>query len=907
MSNHRFRVLSAPHGRLTVLSVVAMCTLAGPLYSQDADMMSDDSMMNETGMMAEEPSFSRKDLDFFESKIRPLLLGRCVNCHSNDGSRINAGFRVDTRMQLLLGGDSGPAVIPGDPDASLLIQAIRYDDPGLEMPPRGRLTRDEIKLLEDWVSMGAPMPAPRETIDNPGTEHRWSTEEIELGRSHWAYVPVVSPEAPTIADASWPRAGLDHFVLAELEGRGLTPVGDADPDRWLRRVTFDLTGLPPTPTELDEFDSDDSPLAKEIVVDRLLTTMAFGERWGRHWLDVARYAESSGKENNVAYPHAWRYRDWVINSFNEDLPYDQFLTSQLAGDLLSAEDDNEEARNLIATGYLALGTKSHNVQGNAQFQFDLIDEQIDTITQGMLATTVACARCHDHKFDPIPQRDYYALAGIFASTETRFGTFEGPGNRNAGQLIEIPAGADLPDGPIFPSAARSLIIAARDRAENQLAAAEEIRAEMRSAGIRNLRTARDQLTPAQQQILQRARNAEGSRDIADSILNRFDSTGRPTIDNFVCMGAVEGKIRNVPFLERGELENPGNVIPRGFVQVLNSDWTTDVPQSKSGRLELADWIANEKNPLTSRVWANRIWSHLFGKGIVSSCDNFGLSGQSPSNPALLDHLATRLVELDWSSKSLIREIVLSRSYALGSEWDRQRAAKDPDETAIWRMPKRRLEAEAIRDAMLAAGGLLEIEPPIGSAASGLEGAVRENILDRFFGLTAAEYADHRSVYLPVVRGGVPEALAVFDFPEPNFVRGTRDKTNVATQALYLMNSPEITRMADAMADRVLSDKEDSKSQVELAFRIAFGRTPSAGEYIACRDFLRDFRAAWTSDNREKVASLNPTQRRQQDRRANASRRNRNDTIVATPQNADLMAFSALCQTLFQSAEFRTLD
>ncbi|MDA0296030.1 MAG: DUF1549 domain-containing protein, partial [Planctomycetota bacterium] len=413
MSNHRFRVLSAPHGRLTVLSVVAMCTLAGPLYSQDADMMSDDSMMNETGMMAEEPSFSRKDLDFFESKIRPLLLGRCVNCHSNDGSRINAGFRVDTRMQLLLGGDSGPAVIPGDPDASLLIQAIRYDDPGLEMPPRGRLTRDEIKLLEDWVSMGAPMPAPRETIDNPGTEHRWSTEEIELGRSHWAYVPVVSPEAPTIADASWPRAGLDHFVLAELEGRGLTPVGDADPDRWLRRVTFDLTGLPPTPTELDEFDSDDSPLAKEIVVDRLLTTMAFGERWGRHWLDVARYAESSGKENNVAYPHAWRYRDWVINSFNEDLPYDQFLTSQLAGDLLSAEDDNEEARNLIATGYLALGTKSHNVQGNAQFQFDLIDEQIDTITQGMLATTVACARCHDHKFDPIPQEDYYRVASAF--------------------------------------------------------------------------------------------------------------------------------------------------------------------------------------------------------------------------------------------------------------------------------------------------------------------------------------------------------------------------------------------------------------------------------------------------------------------------------------------------------------
>ena len=907
MLNQVPRMRHAPQHVPMVLFLVTISTLTGISLAQDAGMMSDDSMMTGESMMTEKPSFSRKDLDFFESKIRPLLLGRCVNCHSNDGSRINAGLRVDTRMQLLIGGDSGPAIIPGDPDASLLIQAVRYDDPGLEMPPRGRLTRDEIKLLEDWVSMGAPMPAPRERVENPGTEHRWTTEEIEQGRSHWAYVPVVSPEAPTISDASWPRAGLDHFVLAELDIRGLTPVDDADPDRWLRRVTFDLTGLPPTPTELAEFGSDDSPLAREIVVDRLLATDGFGERWGRHWLDVARYAESSGKENNVAYPHAWRYRDWVINSFNEDLPYDRFLTSQLAGDLLLAEDDDEEAGNLIATGYLALGTKSHNVRGNAQFQFDLIDEQIDTITQGMLATTVACARCHDHKFDPIPQRDYYALAGIFASTETRFGTFEGPGNRNAGQLIEIPAGADLPDGPIFPIAARSLIIAARDRAETQLAAAEEIRAEMRSAGIRNPRAARDQLTPAQQQILQRARNAEGSRDIADSILNRFDSTGRPTIDNFVCMGAVEGKIRNVPFLERGELENPGSVIPRGFVQVLNSDWTTDVPQSESGRLELADWIANEKNPLTSRVWANRIWAHLFGKGIVTSCDNFGLSGQSPSNPALLDHLATRLVELDWSSKSLIKEIVLSRSYALSSDWDRRRAAVDPDETSIWRMPKRRLEAESIRDAMLAAGGLLEIEPPTGSAASGLEGAVRENILDRFLGLTAAEYADHRSVYLPVVRGGVPESLAVFDFPEPNFVKGTRDKTNVATQALYLMNSDEITRMADAMADRVLGLEENQKSQVELAFRIAFGRTPSAHEFIACRDFLREFRTAWISDQQESTASLTPAQRRQQARRENASRRNRNDAGMTTLPDADLMAFSALCQTLFQSAEFRTLD
>ena len=903
-TNH---LLDAAHAHVTIPGIIAVSIFAGTALGQDAGMMSDDSMMAQTEMMGEAPSFSRKDLDFFESKIRPLLLGRCVNCHSNDGSRISAGLKVDTRMQLLIGGDSGPAIIPGDPDASLLIQAIRYDDPGLEMPPRGRLTRDEINLLEEWVRIGAPMPAPREIVDDPGTEHRWTAEENERGRDHWAYIPLAIQEAPAVSDERWPRATLDRYVLADLDEQGLTPVDDADPNTWLRRVTFDLTGLPPTPTELSEFDSDDSPRAREIVVDRLLAKNAFGERWGRHWLDVARYAESSGKENNVVYPHAWRYRDWVIEAFNADLPYDRFLTNQLAGDLLPAEDEDEEARNLIATGYLTLGTKSHNVRGKAQFRFDVIDEQIDTITQGMLATTVACARCHDHKFDPIPQRDYYALAGIFASTETRFGTFEGPGNRNASELIEIPAGADLPDGSTFPTAARSLIIAAKDRAENQLRAAEELRAEMRASGIRDIRSARDRLTPQQQRVFQQARNAEGARDIAQSILDRFDKAGRPTIDNFVCMGVAEGEIRNAPFLERGELENPGNAIPRGFVQVLNSDWTTDVPQSESGRRELADWIANEKNPLTSRVWANRIWSHLFGKGIVSSCDNFGLSGQSPSNPALLDHLATRLVELGWSSKGLIREIVLSRSYALASEWDRRRAEIDPDETAIWRMPKRRLEAEAIRDAMLASGGLLDTDQPLGSAASGLEGAVRGNTLDRFFGLTASEYADHRSVYLPVIRGGVPEALAVFDFPEPNFVRGTRDKTNVATQALYLMNSAEITRMADAMAERVLGLEKEMKSQVELAFQIAFGRTPSAGEFIACRDFLREFRSAWISDNREKMASLNPAQRRQQARRNAAADRNRNRSDFIAPQDGELMAFSALCQTLFQSAEFRTID
>ena len=888
--------------------LLAMAVITGPLLAQAPMTSDDDSMMMGGDPMAmgdrESPqTFDRKDLDFFEAKIRPLLLGRCLNCHSDQGSRVRAGLRLDHHTQLLIGGDTGPAIVPGDPDASLLIQAVRYDDPGLEMPPRGRLTDDEIALLEEWVLRGAPMPSARIANVDPGNEHRWTEDDIEAGRDHWAYRPVEKPALPEVSDPHWPLSDLDRFVLADLDRRGLDPVGPAAPNTWLRRVTFDLIGLPPSPEEIEAFEADQSPLARTRVVDRLLASPAFGERWGRHWLDVARYAESSGKENNIAYPHAWRYRDWVIEAFNEDVPYDRFVTRQLAGDLLDAETEDQAARNLIATGYLAIGTKGHNQQGEAQFRLDLIDEQIDAITQGLLATTVACARCHDHKFDPIPQRDYYAMAGILASTETRFGTFEGPGNRHDAALIELPAGASLSDGAAVPVGYRPLITAARDRATRQLEAAEAIRAELRASGVRNPRSARDQLTPAQQRTLQQARNAEGQKRISESSLARFDQAGRPTIENFVCMGVVEGDARDAPFLERGELDGRGASVPRGFVQVLESDWMPSIDSNESGRLQLAEWITDERNPLTSRVWANRIWSHLFGRGVVTSPDNFGLSGERPANAPLLNHLANRLVDFEWSTKAMIREIVLSRTYGMSSEWSRAQADTDPDEIALWRMPKRRLEAEAIRDSMLAAGGLLETSVPDGSAAGAFEGQLRAAFFDRVIAQTGASFANHRSVYLPVVRGQLPESLAVFDFPEPNFVTGTRDRTNVATQALFLMNSEEVTRLADATARRVLANADRTSDRIGLAFRICFGRTPTSNEFIACRDFLREYRNAREDDDRQRTASFSPSERRA------AMRRNRNRGGPPTPNRSDgeFTAYSAMCQTLFQSAEFRTID
>ncbi|MDG2134226.1 MAG: PSD1 and planctomycete cytochrome C domain-containing protein [Phycisphaerales bacterium] len=892
--------------------LLAAAAITGSLLAQAPMTANDDSMMMEGDPMAmgggeAARTFDRKDLDFFEAKIRPLLLGRCLNCHSDQGSRVRAGLRLDTHTQLLVGGDTGPAIVPGDPDASLLIQAVRYDDPGLEMPPRGRLTNDEIALLEEWVLRGAPMPSAPVLDVDPGNEHRWTEDDIEAGRDHWAYRPVERPALPEVSDPHWPLNEVDRFVLADLDRRGLAPVGPATATTWLRRVTFDLIGLPPSPEEIEAFEADESPLARQRVVDRLLTSPAFGERWGRHWLDVARYAESSGKENNIAYPHAWRYRDWVIEAFNDDVPYDRFITRQLAGDLLDAETEDDAARNLIATGYLAIGTKGHNQQGEAQFRLDVIDEQIDAITQGLLATTVACARCHDHKFDPIPQRDYYAMAGILASTQTRFGTFEGPGNRHGAALIELPAGASLSDGASVPAGFRSSITAARDRAAGRVDAAEAIRVELRAAGIRNPRSARDRLTPAQQRTLQQARNAEGQVRISESSLARFDQAGRPTIENFVCMGVVEGEVRDAPFLERGELDGRGPTVPRGFVQVIESDWTPSIDSSESGRLQLAEWIADERNPLTSRVWANRIWSHLFGRGVVATPDNFGLSGEQPTNAPLLDHLATRLVDFEWSTKAMVREIVLSRTYGMSSAWSRAQAETDPDEIALWRMPKRRLEAEAIRDAMLAAGGILESDIPDGSAAGGLEGQLQARILDRIITQSGASFANHRSVYLPVVRGHLPESLAVFDFPEPNFVTGTRDRTNVATQALFLMNSDEVTRLADATARRVLAEAGRTSDRIGLAFRICFGRTPTTNEFIACRDFLREYRNAREDDDRQRVASSTPAERRAEARRSRNQNRARGDRATPNRTDGEFAAYSAMCQTLFQSAEFRTID
>jgi hypothetical protein len=380
-------------------------------------------------------------IEFFERNIRPVLADKCYQCHSVDAEKIKGGLVLDTREAILRGGDNGPAVVPGNIKASLLIEAIRYENKDFAMPPKksgGKLPDNVIKDFEKWVQMGAPDPRDG-TVKVARKEEAW-----KAAKDWWAWQAPRKASVPEVKDTPWPKTDIDRFLLAALESKGMKPVEDADKPTLLRRVFFDLTGLPPSLHDIEEFLKDSSPGAFSKVVDQLLASPRFGEKWGRHWLDVARYAESTGKDVNLAFPHAWRYRDYVIAAFNQDKPYDQFLREQLAGDLLPATNDKQRAEQLVATGFLAMGPKSVNQANPRQFALDLADEQIDTVSQALLGVTAACARCHDHKFDPISQREYYGLAGIFLSTDTRYGTFFAAQNRSATELIELPKGAGAP-------------------------------------------------------------------------------------------------------------------------------------------------------------------------------------------------------------------------------------------------------------------------------------------------------------------------------------------------------------------------------------------------------------------------------------------------------------------------------
>jgi hypothetical protein len=823
------------------------------------------------------PTITDSQRAFFESKIRPVLASKCYSCHSAQAKEVEDNLLLDTRAGVLKGGVDGPVIVPRDPDKSLMIQALRYGNKDLQMPPPdsgGKLADNVIHDFETWIRMGAPDPRGGGPV-SAAPAKPWDTNEA---KKWWSFQPIRRSTPPQVSDATWVRGDIDRYVMAGLDSKNLKPVADADKQTVIRRVYFDLIGLPPTPEEVDAFLRDDSPNAFESVVDDLLSRPQFGEHWGRHWLDVARYAESTGKDFNVTFPNAWRYRDYVIASFNSDKPYNQFVTEQLAGDLMPSSDPKTRAEHLIATGFLAIGPKGLDEMVPRQFDLDLADEQVDATTQAFEGLTVSCARCHDHKFDPVLQTDYYAMAGIFLSTKTDYGTVSGPRNNQGSDLIELPKSADEPmvQKPLTPEEHEKLMQQLADAtAEYQQLVADRQQQGKAGGRLRRLQAQdgnqqQNQQGQGQNQVLraQQIRVALGKKAQLENEVNMYDPNGQPKA---FCMGVHDRSptigylgpmqpiklgprglpvkdqptgfetIADSPVFFRGEMSDPRGRVPRGVpVFLLSVDPARRAPASESGRKELADWIVSPRNPLTARVMANRIWYWLFDQGIVPSVDNFGTMGDTPSNQPLLDYLAMRLVDNKWSIKKTIREIVLSHAYQLSGAYDDSDYTTDPQNALVWRHSKRRLTAECLRDAMLASSGQLNLKPPLGSPiayagnASLGGGAAYAHMNEQT--LTDAT-GNYRSVYLPVARDEIPDSLAVFDYPDSTVVHGARETTNVPSQGLYMLNSDFVRAQAHQVAMRILKTDGSRQDRVNLAFRLILDRPASESDQATASAFF----------------------------------------------------------------------
>ncbi len=793
-------------------------------------------------------------LAFFEKNIRPVLIEHCHKCHAADSDKIRGGLTLDSRKSALLGGESGhPGITPGKPEESTIYMAMTWKDEDMQMPPKKQLPADVVANFKKWIEMGAPDPRESEKADASGGRR---VIDMDEGRKHWSLVKPVMP----------PSAGIDSLLDEKRKAAALNPAPAADRPTLIRRIAFDLTGLPPTPDEVKAFVADTSADAVKRVIDGYMDSQRYGERWGRHWLDVARYAESSGKETNVLYPHAWRYRDYVIEAFNKDMPYDQFLKEQLAGDLMKSSDPRDQAQKIVATGFLAIGPKGHNNRDRRQFAMDLVDEQIDAMSQAMLGLTIACARCHDHKFDPVTQRDYYALAGVFLSSDTLFGTYRQLQNQNTSTLIELD-----------PAAQQTSALAAISKAE--VARLKQSHDDA-TGTANNIRTQVFSMSAEEREKGSAANflRVRSSADRAESIkadVDLFNADGTPRT---LAMGVLDKRTPvNSPLLVRGDIKQQSDAVPRGLVEVLCAKGEPLNISQGSGRLDLAYFIASKDNPLTARVMVNRVWLKLMGQGIVPTPDNFGIMGQKPTHPELLDYLAIRFVENGWSVKKLIREIMLSRAYQMSSTYDAKNFAADPDNKLHWRMNQRRLDAEAIRDSMLAVSGLLNLYPVDGSPVA-RAGEGREGIISMMRELTAKPQ-NYRSIYLPIVRDQIPEFLSVFDFPDASLVNAERDTTNVPSQSLFLMNNPQATGAADAFAGRVAKFQGTSTERLAYAWQLAFSRTPTPAEVNAITNFWKTFPEKAANGDRSKEAQ----------------------------ERAKYAALSAFCQSLFASAEFRYLN
>lgn len=1062
---------------------------------------------------------------FFEAKIRPVLAEHCFECHAESSKRVKGSLKLDSAAALALGGDSGAVIVAGDPDASLLVRALRYSDPEVEMPPKGKLDPAIVADFEEWVRQGAYFPAP---ADSPTSAA--ARAAIDFTRSdHWAFQPMAKPEVSKVHNSAWVHNPIDAFVLAGLEKQGLQPAPPTSKHVWLRRATFDLTGLPPTPEELDAFLQDESPQAYERVVDGLLSRPQYGERWARHWLDLARYADSNGLDENLAMANAWRYRDWVVRALNRDLPYDQFVQQQLAGDLLvPASGDAEAAEPLAATGFLVLGPKMLAEQDKAKLVIDVVDEQLDVLTKTFMGLTVSCARCHDHKFDPISQRDYYALAGILKSTRTLGSTdfvsrwnevpLATPAEREAreayekahqaaaqaieaelerqrrevqarwerdlaryflegweraretlwieaqnfsrasaivdkqqwgsadqpivrtgsgarpqyaeyefelafpgsyelwaryaaeesrpvrlsvdGVLLNAKAMADktgswflagqrwavqgrvdlaagqhllrfesddhLPHIASFawmPASAELAVASSSDHASSDADFADPDLAQAAdSAGACETATPQAPLEPyllqrfalrsaaalqghdpilslwvefarlpqdefasyaADLAVMLREEHAKGAWALNPALLGllhapapssmeelaaRYQSVltliaeewralktrdakaeklpdpahealrefllgvdgvlavAREQVDQALSPAALatiqhlrqqlsaleaqaprdiplvlavsESKVEDLPVHIRGShLKLEAQAVPRGVPTVLATQLPGPTfPSEHSGRKELAEWLTHPENPLTARVMVNRLWRGHFGRGIVESPSNFGVRGEVPTHPELLDWLARDFIAGGWSIKRMHKQIMLSSAYRMSSVPTPELLERDPENRAISRMNRRRLEAEAVRDGMLAVAGKLDL-----SLEGTLLMAGNGDYVTNDQSGNSADYSSHRrSLYLPLIRNAIYDLFSTFDYPDPGMAMELRSSTTDANQALLLMNSPLALEASAGLAERLLADGSVSDTQrLDRAWELVYGRSASTKERERALNWLAD--------------------------------------------------------------------
>ena len=747
------------------------------------------------------------DIEFFENRIRPLLVEHCYDCHSGKAKKAKGGLRLDSRQGWVKGGESGPAIVPGHPDDSLLIRGVHYWDKDFTMPPDGQLSPAQVADLVEWVKRGAPDPRTEVPAMAVAAKPAYGID-LEKGRKHWAFQPVKASSLPKVNDQSWPRTEVDFFTRAQMDKAGVAPVADADRRTLIRRVSFDLTGLPPTPEEVENFVSDASHEALAHVVDRLLASPQYGERWGRHWLDVVRYADTCGNASDYPVPQAYKYRNYVIKAFNADLPFDQFIREQIAGDLLPAASDPERFEHIVATGYLAISRRFGGGKGPVNLT---IDDAIDNMGRSFLGLSVGCARCHDHKFDPVPQADYYALYGIFSST-----TFPHPG----GEGMNRPAN-------LVPVVAKTEIEAATKPWHEQIAVLE--------AEVKKLEAAKLDLDKKPDSPGNKEAAALATKKITEAKARLKQVTD--TVPYELAYAVAEAKGANTRLQVRGDPERLGDEVPRGFLQVLGGQ---KLPKDTagSGRLELASWIADSANPLTARVMVNRLWQHHFGRGLVSTPNDFGTRGQPPSHPELLDYLTQRFIESGWSIKAMHRLMLLSHTWQLSSLVTETASAADPNNALWWHAERRRLDAESIRDAMLFIGG--DLDPTPGGAHPfppvHTWGYTQHN---QFF----AVYDNHqRSVYQMQQRLRKHPFLALFDGADTNSSTAVRDPSTTPLQSLFMMNDKFAHEQADRFASRLLRMEADDARRVDCAFRMLYARPAEPEEVRMATGYLAQIRS-----------------------------------------------------------------